>query len=598
VKRLIQTSFALLLAAGCGAPPPEAAPSPAEAVAVLDPSAPLADALAALDDRPLATLAEGPELRWTGPAAAVARLVDAGLARFGEPLVEYGSDFVPSDPSLKEQWALADIDAPRAWDAVPSARRAVVAVIDSGVRLEHPDLADALWTNEGEVPGNGLDDDDNGYVDDVAGWDFVDDDADPSPEGAGDAANHGTHVAGIVAATSGNKVGIAGVAPGALVMPIRAMQGGAGRSDWVADGIDYAVRNGARVVNLSLGGAYSRLVDDAIARAWREGVAVVAAAGNQGGSVATFPAASRSPGVLGVAATNPSRRLASFSNVGAGVDLGAPGVDILSTFGASGYRGMSGTSMAAPHVAGALALRLAGRGRAGHGSLEAMLDGLPLGPDGLPRLDLPAMVEPSSSPRGPAAPIGLKRTRLAFHSTGNGRKPPPQTIALAAAASTPFRVEAPAWVKPGRCRRAPCKLSLTVDPAGLQPGAHSGSVVLRPESGAASELVVELHVGLGAQPLAIEATYGEASVRGPGVVRLSRGAPVRLKLVREGRRAAARWWVDDVAYAGHALLGAFPRPGSYIVRAVSESGEEAVLPVLVAEGAAGAATGLGVPDGR
>jgi subtilisin family serine protease len=272
----------------------------------------------------------------------------------------------PDDPSYLAgyQWGLETVRAPAAWYTT-HADGVVVAIVDSGVDLSHPDLSGVLWTNADEVAGNGIDDDGNGYVDDVHGYDFTD--SDPTPA---DANGHGTHVAGIATAATNNGVGIAGTGWGATIMPVRVLdaQGQGGAWD-VMNGIYYATDNGARVINLSLGG-YSNgcsYMEDAIDYAHAHGVLVVAAAGNDGNADWFdpsdpgnwfYPAAC--DGVLGVAATDWSDAHAAFSNYGSWVDVAAPGVGIYSTYWrldlAGVYAQMSGTSMATPFVSGVAAL--------------------------------------------------------------------------------------------------------------------------------------------------------------------------------------------------------------------------------------------------
>jgi subtilisin family serine protease len=259
----------------------------------------------------------------------------------------------PDDPMFVagQQWALEKVRAPAAW--YDSKGYAVtVAVVDTGVDLDHPDLVDSLWVNRGEVVGNGDDDDNNGYVDDVYGWDYVDDDGEPR-----DAHGHGTHVAGIVGAMTDNGVGVAGMGWGVTVMSIRALDEMGNGSDWdVAQGIRYAVDNGAKVVNLSLGaGSGSQNLAEAVQYAQDKGALVVAAAGNWNVSYPFYPAAYG--GVIGVSATDANDQKASFSNYGSYVDIAAPGVSILSTkpFPID-YATMNGTSMATPMISGLAAL--------------------------------------------------------------------------------------------------------------------------------------------------------------------------------------------------------------------------------------------------
>jgi len=223
-----------------------------------------------------------------------------------------------------DQWALRRINLDP--DASPSGARIIVAVIDSGLDFFHPDLTrDQVWENRDETL-NGKDDDGNGYIDDIYGWDFLEDDNNPW-----DRAGHGTHVAGVIAADTGNGVGIAGINPSALIMPLRVLNFlGEGRSHEITEAIRYAADNGARVINLSLGGhhiseAEQMAIDYAVAR----DVVVVVAAGNTGENVEDIGPAGGG-NVITVGASGPDDKRAVFSNWGANIDLVAPGVDVLS----------------------------------------------------------------------------------------------------------------------------------------------------------------------------------------------------------------------------------------------------------------------------
>ncbi|MGD9694906.1 MAG: S8 family peptidase [Thermoleophilia bacterium] len=267
----------------------------------------------------------------------------------------------PNDPGYSGQWALPRIGAPAGWEMAAGAQPVVVAVIDGGVRYDHADLAARMWTNAREVPGNGLDDDGNGYVDDVRGWDFVGADGDPRP--ADNTDRHGTHVAGIIAAQRDNGIGVAGIADNARIMPIRFISSGGGDVSAGIAGLRYAVANGARVANLSWGSdTYVPALCDAVADATAAGVVVVAAAGNEGrdnDARPMWPASCPATDLITVASTGASGSqdaLSPFSSYGAtSVDLGAPGDDILSTI-PGGYGLLSGTSMAAPLVSGVAAV--------------------------------------------------------------------------------------------------------------------------------------------------------------------------------------------------------------------------------------------------
>lgn len=252
--------------------------------------------------------------------------------------------YAPSDPLFVEQWGFsntgqyggkigADARAVSAWDWARGTGT-VVAVTDTGVDLGHPDLAGQAWVNPDEVPGNGIDDDGNGRVDDINGWDFYNSDA--SVFDAGDGDKHGTHVAGTVAAATGNGIGGAGTAPEARIMALKFLGPAGGTDAAAAAAITYAVDEGATVINASWGSTESSsILADAVAYAARRGVLLVCAAGNAGANTDVtpfYPASYPTTNVVSVAALNRFDGLAGFSNRGAtSVDLGAPGADIAST---------------------------------------------------------------------------------------------------------------------------------------------------------------------------------------------------------------------------------------------------------------------------
>ncbi|MDQ3990935.1 MAG: S8 family serine peptidase, partial [Actinomycetota bacterium] len=254
-------------------------------------------------------------------------------------------------------WGVEALGAPTAHAAGMTGDGVTVAVVDSGVDYRHRDLRTNIWTNPGEIAGNGVDDDGNGYVDDVRGWDFigpfftsVQEDNDPM-----DVLGHGTHVAGTVAAAD-NSIGVVGVAPDATIMPVKVLDDvGVGFDSTIAAGIRYAVDNGADIINMSLGGYQpSSLMREAVDYAEAASVTVVAAAGNEFFySIPSYPAGF--PHAVSVAAAARDRSKTWWSNWG-NVDFLAPGEDIRSTTPDDRYDRYSGTSMAAPHVAGALAV--------------------------------------------------------------------------------------------------------------------------------------------------------------------------------------------------------------------------------------------------
>ncbi|MEY9092864.1 S8 family peptidase [Paenibacillus sp. RC84] len=253
---------------------------------------------------------------------------------------------IPNDPYFSlYQYGPQKISAPSAWDVAQSASSVVIAVLDTGVELTHPDLAAHL----------------------VPGYDYVDNDSNPS-----DGNGHGTHVAGIAAAVTNNGIGIAGVAPLASIQPVRVLDNsGNGTVSNISNAIIYASFFGAKVINLSLGSPYSSTtLQYALDYAWGKGSVIVASAGNDGSTTPNYPAAYST--VISVASTDSADNISSFSNRGSWVQVAAPGTTILSTFPGSSYAYLSGTSMSAPHVSGVAAL-LAGQGRTNAQIRDAIL---------------------------------------------------------------------------------------------------------------------------------------------------------------------------------------------------------------------------------
>jgi subtilisin family serine protease len=263
-----------------------------------------------------------------------------------------------ADPDADQLHGLDLIDAGTAWAINRGSKDVIVGDIDTGADYNHPDLINNIWRNPKEIPGNGKDDDNNGFVDDVVGWDFRDKDARPFDDNA-----HGSHTAGSIGATGGNGVGISGVAQNTSIMVLRFLGGanGSGTSEDAIKCVEYATANGADLTSNSWGGGgYSQALFDAIAEADKAGILFVAAAGNarsDNDRTPSYPASYELDNILTVAATDSMDVLANFSNFGAtSVDLAAPGVDILSTVPGKDYKKFSGTSMATPHVSGAAAL--------------------------------------------------------------------------------------------------------------------------------------------------------------------------------------------------------------------------------------------------
>lgn len=322
------------------------------------------------------------EVREAGDADRVrARIERSGAVEYAEldGIVRAMARF-PNDPDFSQLYGMhntgqtggapdADIDAPEAWAMATGTSTVVVAVIDTGIDHLHPDLAANIWTNPGEVPGDGMDNDGNGFADDVRGWNFYADNPD-----ARDDHFHGTHCAGTIGAVGNNGVGVAGVCWTVRLMPLKFLNAeGSGTELDAVEAIYYSTRNGATLSSNSWGGGLeSRAIGDAVADASAAGKLFVAAAGNSASDndrFPTFPANHPYPNVVSVASTTNTDALSSFSNFGKStVHIGAPGSQIYSTFPivatpAMSQRGwgpdygtLNGTSMATPHVAGALAL--------------------------------------------------------------------------------------------------------------------------------------------------------------------------------------------------------------------------------------------------
>jgi subtilisin family serine protease len=316
---------------------------------------------------------------------AIDRLSNGAAGRalvYAEPNYLFRSHDAAQDPRRGDLWGLhnlgqtggtadADIDALEAWSVHVGSAEVVVGIIDSGLDYTHEDLAAHVWVNPGEdldADGivsesdfNGVDDDGNGYVDDLRGWDFRNDDNDPMDDNG-----HGTHTAGTVGAVGDNGIGVTGVCRRVTLMPLKFLDaGGSGSTDDAIDAVLYAAsfetEAGGKIVRFTNnswgGGRRSRALEDAIAAS---GSLFIASAGNDGHGRKQYPSGYDLDNVVSVAATDHADELASFSNYGSDwVDLAAPGVRILSTVPSNGYGNKNGTSMAAPHVTGAAALLLA-----------------------------------------------------------------------------------------------------------------------------------------------------------------------------------------------------------------------------------------------
>jgi subtilisin family serine protease/Ca2+-binding RTX toxin-like protein len=314
--------------------------------------------------------------------SALAKYSTSSLFEYIEPdyIVTAGAltpkSTIPNDPSFTQLWGLnntgqsggtvdADIDAPEAWDIQTGNPNLVVGVIDTGVDYNHQDLVGNIWTNPGEIAADGIDNDGNGYIDDVRGWDFAYNDNNPM-----DVYGHGTHVSGTIAGKGNNGIGVTGVAWNAQIMPLKFLDdSGSGSTSNAILAISYATAKGVKITNNSWGGGnFSQALYDAINAAGQLGALFIAAAGNDANdndANPSYPASYNLANIVSVAATNRNDQLVTLANTGGwwgssygltSVDLGAPGSDIYSTTPGNTYSTYSGTSMATPHVSGAAAL--------------------------------------------------------------------------------------------------------------------------------------------------------------------------------------------------------------------------------------------------
>ena len=278
-----------------------------------------------------------------------------------------------NDPAIKQAWGLKKSDAGRAWKVTKGSKSKIVAVIDTGIDINHEDLSENIWVNPGETgfdskgknkASNGIDDDGNGFIDDVHGWNFVSNNNDLK-----DNHGHGTHIAGIIGAIGGNKKGISGIAPEVSLMIIKYFDPKVQNTDNLKNTINaikYAVKMGANVINYSGGGTeYSKEEFEAVKEAEKKGILFVAAAGNERSNSDQFhyyPADYKLSNIISVTALDPNREVLASSNYGTEtVDLAAPGQNIISTLPDNSYGFMTGTSQATAFVSGAAVLVMANK---------------------------------------------------------------------------------------------------------------------------------------------------------------------------------------------------------------------------------------------
>ncbi len=334
---------------------------------------------AVLSIHPLVTDAQVQNVRIANDSdlpRAIAALRQSDSVEVAEPnwVVHALESGVPTDPEFQKLWGLkntgqadsagqvgtvgADINVLPVWQqGHTGSRNILVAVIDTGIDWTHPDLKDNLWTNPGEVEGNGKDDDGNGFIDDIHGWNFF-----ANTAASNDDHDHGSHCAGTIGASANNGQGVAGVNWNVSLLPVKFLSGsGSGSTEGAINSVNYARQMKVNVMSNSWGGGgFSQLLLDAIKAAKDQGILFVAAAGNDSSdndALPSYPASYQLDNVLAVAATDNRDSIASFSNFGkTTVHVAAPGVKIFSTVKGGKYATFSGTSMATPHVAGIAAL--------------------------------------------------------------------------------------------------------------------------------------------------------------------------------------------------------------------------------------------------
>ncbi|HZR09304.1 MAG TPA: S8 family serine peptidase [Myxococcales bacterium] len=569
----VQAGDAILVQLAEGAAPPAAEPRTGDGPPIL-----ALPQVAAADEPPLLRVPLEPG---ADPAAAAAAAAAQTGVAFAEPVYLYRSRRTPNDSRYRELWGLAKINVPAAWDRSTGARSVVVAVVDDGVALDHSDLEPNLWHNPEELGNNDRDDDDDGYVDDVNGWDFVDGDADPSPASSGDERWHGTHVSGTIGALGNNGAGVVGVNWNVSLMALRAIGPRGGRSDDLAKAIDFAVEHGARVINASWGGGGgSQAIASAVSRAERKGVLFVAAAGNDAEASPSFPANLKLDNLISVGATGPDDLLASFSDRGAMV--AAPGVGILSTTAPGKYERYDGTSMAAPHVSGLAALLWSVHPDATLAQVRNAIfaSGVPVKGVQHGRIDAArALAALDGEAAGGGAALKLSRDQLTF-AVRPGRVPRAQTVAVAkvGGGTVAFTAAADAkWILLSRTEgETPARLSVRVDPRGLGSGKHQAQVTFTAGE-ASARLTVTAQVG----NAPVVAVQGEGCALSEGKLRVRAGAGCAL-VAAEGASPGVQWTLPGGAQIGGSqLYGQFVRRGEFEVLLSSDEGVVDSVPVVI-----------------
>jgi len=408
----------------------------------------------------------------TSTLSVIAQLQQDPHVAYAEPNYIVRAIGIPDDADFSSLYGMhntgqsggtadADIDAVEAWDNHTGSNSVLLGVIDSGIDYNHEDLAANMWVNPGEIPDNGFDDDNNGFIDDVYGWDFYNNDNDPWDDNS-----HGTHCAGTIAGVGNNGIGVAGVMWQAQIMALKFLSGGgSGSTAGAISSVDYANAMGVHLTSNSWGGGgYSQGLEDAIAA----GGLFIAAAGNSNANndaSAHYPSSYELENVIAVAATDHNDAKASFSSYGAtSVDLGAPGVDTYSTIPNNGYGTKSGTSMATPHVSGVAGLVW---------SLNPSLSPLEV------KQILLDNVDPISSMAGITLTGGRVNAQAALAATG------PNWISAIQSGS--------GVLAPGQSDT----ITVTVDPQSLMAGQYLADVVVASNDPVTPELIIDVTANIG-----------------------------------------------------------------------------------------------------
>ena len=490
--------------------------------------------------------------RGVDPAAAAALYAKDPDVEYAEPDYVMHATLVPDDPFLSstgsfranvpDLWGLLATQAEAAWD-VSRGDGIVVAVIDTGVRYRHKDLRANMWVNPGEIAHNRKDDDGNGYADDVYGWDFVKNRANPN-----DRHGHGTHVAGIIAATGNNGMGVVGMAWGARIMAVRGLDAkGYGYTSNLAKAMMYAVENGADVLNNSWGSPFlSSDIQDAVDAATSMGAVVVFAAGNSNSPYAGTASARHA---IAVAATEYGDTRASFSNYGSSISVAAPGVDILSLKGPRRvggqvvehqYRVLSGTSMAAPHVSGLAALLLSAMPNLTpdevrwHMELNADQPGYP-GYEGQAWNPYFGWGRINAARAFDAIPVTtrIQSDPIVLHGLAGTAMPDVASFDFLFTTSDPvdWTISNPSWLTPSTSSgTGPATVSLSLDATALSPATYTGSV----------DLSVPAATDGGGSLAATAYIHQDNRVGGP--VTLNNGLGGRPRVGSDGQGIMAAWF--------------------------------------------------------